>query len=375
MKRLHCITIECRENPKSPQIEKVMTNKQVLKAALLAVPAAVLLIVVSCLPTVGPFSPTTKTPFKPTGVSTNFTSNFFYNVATALTPAVTGLNSPMDICFDPSGNFYVCDAGNNSIRKFDSSDAPVTSWGTTGTGVGQFNHPAGIVYHPAGYIFVSDRSNNRIQRFLPNGSSAISFGSVGTGDTQFKEPIGMVVDKNGILWICDSLNYRIKKYDVNGTYLGGKWGSYGTGNGQFKTNVDIAIDISGNFHVSDSSNHRIQIFDSFGNFQGQFGTTGVPGVAFGDYDTPWGLAFDNAKKYRARTDMVNNRLYIIDHASSLGNVYGSSGPANNQFSFPRGVSFDNGTNIYICDSAPNNRICKWNVFKLEITTNIITNFN
>lgn len=78
----------------------------------------------------------------------------------------------------------------------------------------------------------------------------------------------------------------------------------------------------------------------------------------------------------AISDMNNNRFHFYDYVSSATIMYGSqngsAGAANNQFTTPRGLSMDLTTNVYICD-AGNNRICKWNVLKMTVQTNIITN--
>ncbi|MBL8995032.1 MAG: NHL repeat-containing protein [Spirochaetia bacterium] len=321
----------------------------------------------SCAPKT--FSPVTVT-LSPGVVGTNFNTNYYQISATALAPAVTGLNSPMDICFDTSGNFYICDAGNNQIKKYNSSEVFVTGWGSAGAATGQFNHPAGIVYHPSGYIFVSDRSNHRIQRFLPDGSSPIAFGSFGTGNTQFKEPIGLAVDKWGYLYVCDWVNCRVVKYDVNGNYQNAQFGSKGSGTGNFSNNAGIAINNAGTIYVSDNSNYKIKWYNQGFGFLLQWGST--PGSAFGQYDVPWGLAFNSSKEFLLQCDMMNNRFYQDNINLYSSATYGSAGVANNQFNTPRGLSYDLTTNAYICDSG-NNRICKWNVLKMVVQTNIITN--
>ena len=45
---------------------------------------------------------------------------------------------PHDLTFDSNGNFYVVDAGNARIQKFDSAGNFLMSWGSFGSAPGRF---------------------------------------------------------------------------------------------------------------------------------------------------------------------------------------------------------------------------------------------
>jgi DNA-binding beta-propeller fold protein YncE len=64
-----------------------------------------------------------------------------------------------------AGNIYVADNSNQRIEKFDSDGVFLTTWGTPGTGDGQFDDPFGLAFDSSGNIYVADMKNNRIQRF------------------------------------------------------------------------------------------------------------------------------------------------------------------------------------------------------------------
>lgn len=204
----------------------------------------------------------------------------------------------------------------------------------------------------------------------------MAFGSFGTGNTQFKEPIGLAVDKWGYLYVCDWVNCRVVKYDVNGNYQNAQFGSKGSGTGNFSNNSGIAVNDNGTIYVTDNSNYKVKWYNNGFNIIGFWGST--PGSAFGQYDVPWDLAFNTSKEFLIECDMMNSRFYFDYVTSPLLSsptpsvTYGSAGAGINQFSMPRGLSFDLTTNAYICDSG-NNRIAKWNVLKMVVQTNIITN--
>jgi len=85
----------------------------------------------------------------------------------------------------------------------------------------------------------------------------LSWGSEGTGNGQFNRPYGVAVDSNGNVYVADYGNHRIEKFDSGGGFLT-KWGNYGTGDGQFTCPEGVAADSGGNVYVADNYNHRIQ---------------------------------------------------------------------------------------------------------------------
>ena len=113
----------------------------------------------------------------------------------------------------------------------------------------------------SGDILVADTVNNRIQKFDLDGNHLLSFGSLGTGDGEFELPGGIAVSSNDFVYVADSFNDRIQKFDIAGTHLE-SFGSSGTGNGQFNQPGGVAVNEAGEIFVADTFNDRIQrLFD------------------------------------------------------------------------------------------------------------------
>ena len=82
------------------------------------------------------------------------------------------------------------------MQKFDSNGNFISSWGTTGSGTGQFIFPQAIAIALAGEypdtVYVGD-AIKRIQRFDMDGDSAAVMFADGREDGQLKDPMGINV--------------------------------------------------------------------------------------------------------------------------------------------------------------------------------------
>jgi DNA-binding beta-propeller fold protein YncE len=176
-------------------------------------------------------------------------------------------DNPRQVAVDKDVKFlYVADSKNNRIQKFYANGTFVKSWGTKGTGPGQFNLVISVIIDSKGNIIANDLGNSHIQKFDPNGKLLLRFGSTGTADGQFSEMEHMAVDKFDNIYVNDpqsgpngSYVPRVQKFDTNGNFIT-KFGSYGSGDGQFVDPEHLAIDSHGNVYVSDRHNNNIQVF-------------------------------------------------------------------------------------------------------------------
>src|SRR6186997_2149542 len=79
-------------------------------------------------------------------------------------------NQPTDVAWDSQGNSYFSDGYVNSrVAKVNAKGEWVASWGSLGSGPGQFDTPHGIAVGPKDEVFVADRGNRRVQVFDPSG--------------------------------------------------------------------------------------------------------------------------------------------------------------------------------------------------------------
>ncbi len=298
-------------------------------------------------------------------------------------------DNPTNVALDSSGNLYVSDSDNNTIRKIAPSGAVTTLAGTPGSpgssdgsgGAAQFNSPAGLAVDASGNVYVADSLNSTIRIITPAGvvtTFAGTPGAQGTTDAtgkaaRFDFPIGVALDASGNVYVADSGNETIRKISPSGavTTLAGTPTIMGAGDGtgkaaQFDNPAGVAVDGSGNVFVADSGNGTIRKITPAGvvtTLAGAAIGSGGGGSAAGTgtaalFDDPTGVALDGSGNIYV-ADSRNNLIRkmtpagVVTTLAGTAHIFGSTngiGPAA-LFSDPTGVAADSAGNIYIADTA------------------------
>ena len=268
--------------------------------------------------------------------------------------------TPRAIAIDPSDNVLVADQ-NNRVQKFNSSGVFQFKFATGGSSAGAVVAPSGVaVDRTTGDIYVSDgfpeRTSGIVQKFNSSGVFQLSWGTAGSGNGQFLNGAGGVaVDSAGNVYVTDLGNHRIEKFTSSGSFIM-SWGGSGTGNGQFSGPQGIAIDTSDNVYVADTGNHRVQKFNTSGTFVTKWGTNGT---GDGQLDTPWGVSTDSLGDVYV-TDTNNNRIQKFSPTGTFLSSCGTSGTGNGEFAGPQDVGADSAGNFYVADTG-NDRVQKFGV--------------
>jgi sugar lactone lactonase YvrE len=128
---------------------------------------------------------------------------------------------------DTSGNVYVADRDNNLVRKITAGGVVTTLAGlsngitgsTDGTGTAaRFNTLYDVAVDASGNVYVADTSNKTIRKITPAGVVTTlagltgSVGSIdGTGNAvRFSDPQGIAVDARGNVYVADTNNHLIR---------------------------------------------------------------------------------------------------------------------------------------------------------------------
>ena len=163
---------------------------------------------------------------------------------------------------------YVTDEYNHRVSIFDAdfdndkdtaNSTFVKSFGTRGTGPGEFDGPTGIAVDADDNLYITDQNNNRVQQVTPDGRHLLSFGSEGSGDGELNMPWGICVAPDGSIFVADWRNDRIQHFSADGEFIS-KFGEPGGDDGQLSRPAGVAVDADGNVYVADWGNERVQVF-------------------------------------------------------------------------------------------------------------------
>jgi len=176
---------------------------------------------------------------------------------------------PSAVAVDGSGNLYVADTGNETIRKITPAGVVSTLAGQAGKSgdvddvgtAARFDRPEGIAVDSSGTVYVADTNNGAIREISPSGN-------VTTLASQMGEPAGVTVDSAGNVYVADASDIGlVEKVTAGGvvtTLAGGGVGAsgyYQDGTGSaaaFYQPKGVAVDNSGSIYVADTGNHRIR---------------------------------------------------------------------------------------------------------------------
>jgi uncharacterized protein (TIGR03437 family) len=307
------------------------------------------------------------------------------------------LQGPDGLTFDVAGNLYIWESQPSKIRKVSKAGIISTVAGSGTPGYGGDGGPAtgaqllstnphvGLVMDGAGNLYICDGGNQRIRKVAPDGTitTVAGNGSPGfSGDggpattATLWYPSGIAMDRNGNLYIADSSNYRIRKVAPDGTIstVAGNGNVTSAGDGgpaisaSFGQPRSVAVDGAGNIYIAEGK--RIRKVNPAGIIStiAGIGTSGFSGdggpAASAQINAATGMAVDRSGNlYFA--DTSNQRIRKVDAAGNISTISGTGfgfsgdgGPAANaQFRTPHDLAFDAEDNLYVSDTG-NHRIRK-----------------
>ena len=253
------------------------------------------------------------------------------------------LKKPWGVAINQRREVVVTEMNVCRVSVFSASGEKLRSFGSRGSGQGQFEGPPGVAVDGAGNIFVADNRNHRIQKFTPEGQFLAAVGTEGSGHLQFNHPRGIAFNaSNNKLYVTEGDHVQILNSDLT---FSSTFGKLGSGRNEFHFPWGIACDKTGKVYVADHSNDRIQVFTAEGEFLRMFGKYGK---GSGELIHPVGVAVDSSDMVYV-SDQGDHRVSMFTNEGVFVRSFGSKGNQLGQFSYPYGLCVDSGV-VYVCDT-------------------------
>jgi sugar lactone lactonase YvrE len=323
-------------------------------------------------------------------------------------------NDPSAIALDSDGNIYIADTQNQRIRKITVSTGIITtvagtgSWDYYGDGgaatAAAFRYPFGVAVDSSGNIYIADTINNSIRKVTAStgiittvaGGNSLNGGYYGDGGLAIYAglgyPRGVAIDTSGNIYIADTNNQVIRKVTVSTgiiTTIAGNGYSdyYGDGGpataAAFRYPNAIALDSDSNIYIADTDNHVIRkvtistgiITTIAGN--GNYGYLGDGGLATDAVITNvYNIAVDSDRNiYIADTD--NNLIRKVTASTGIITTIAGNGydlpqyqdppddfAKNFRLTVPTGIAINSSNEIYVSENTVHV------IFKLSLTDSI-----
>ena len=290
---------------------------------------------------------------------------------------------------DISGNVFVADTWNHTIRKITIGGLVSTfagfagSSGTNdGTGSGaRFSGPAGVAVDNIGNVYVADSGNQIIRKCNAAGSVATLAGSPlvcgnsdGTGSAAlFHQPQAITIDGAGYLYVADFWNQAIRQVSPGGTVItiAGSVTNPGSADGtdlSARFSGPAAITIPGpkdpTIYVADSGNGSVRkiipsgsdwLVSTLAGFSSSGSSNGIQFTA--QFFSPAGIAVDSAGNAFV-ADSLNHVIRKVTASGAVTVFAGSVGSPGNadgsgslaRFNAPEGIAMDSAGFVYVADT-------------------------
>lgn len=255
------------------------------------------------------------------------------------------LSGPTGVTVDASGNLFVADTQDDTIRQITPAGDVTTLAGTAGESgsadgkgsAARFSHPTGVAVSASGNLYVVDSLNQSLRKIV------ISTGEVTTlPRDEYYAPSGVAVDASGNIYEVSRLSYTVRRFAPSGamTTLAGTEKVSGNA---------LTIDPLGNLYVADAIHDVIFRITPTGDVTTLAGEAGQSGADDGTgasarFDNPGAVALDSLGNLYV-ADSQNKAIRKITPAGVVTTIL-HIGVA------PVGVALDGaGSLFFVVDSA------------------------
>jgi len=283
-------------------------------------------------------------------------------------PAMATYRSPASIACAADASLWIADTSNYQIRRLAADGQVSTLAGNSTQSLGsedgqgenaRFNQPDGIALDPTGNLYVSDRANNTVRKITPDGTVTTLAGLASqaghvddTGSAaRFNYPRGLCVDPQGNVIVSELTGNDIRKITPAGVV---------TTLASLSNAVDVVLNNNGNYFAAAMGTNIYRITPG--------GSVTTAAGTLGGYDYESDPLMNNLSSPIGLAANGTGKVFFIGYSTSCLKVLnpgvsvrqicgGSSGYADGWgvglLNLPVGVSADADGNCFVADSNNN----------------------
>lgn len=264
---------------------------------------------------------------------------------------------PGAMAVDGQGNLWVVDSNDNRVEKFNEGGGYLSQIKPEASSKCALSRPTAVAINAAGNLWVTDSGHKRVVELSPAGACLGEFGGAGLTGGKFagSGPEAIAIDYHGNIWVADTYGGRLEKFNENGVFVRSV-ATKGKGPEQLGQPDGIAIAPGGNVFVTDWEDDKVVEYGEGGKFIRQFGSQGSEP---GQLQNPTGITVDSRGDVWV-PDQNNGRVEEFNQGGEYLGSFGAEGPGAWQFelSYPTGIATDAKGDLWVTN-AGRDQVEKW----------------
>ncbi len=313
--------------------------------------------------------------------------------------SVAELGNPTDVAVDKSGDLFIAESANNVVREVNAQTGDITTIAGNGTAgdtgdsgpatAAELTDPGAVAVDDSGDLYVVDSGNNTVREvniqtgvittIAGNGTDGYSGDGGPATSAELSAPEGVALNGSGDLLIGDSNNSVVREVNlktgvittVAGNGTAGDSGDDGPATAaELYRPQNVAVDSAGDLFIADSDNNAIREVNSQTGDIITIAGGGDKGYQAGEkiatateLSMPLGMALDGsghlffADSGYGVVRELDLKTGIITTVAGTANQFGfggDGGPASTaMLGAPSGVAIDSAGNLDISDAVNN----------------------